>query len=149
MKDLLLLVEQCSLSIRTNQSLRARNLITQTRESLLSEKQELEDAIESLVEEQKRLKEDTSSKQKIFSDASRTHEEVVAKKTKMDKPTFATVENILLQYEISPARYHGGKLNGVDCRELMSKAKVIFPEIEAALHSIEHPQRCSSETIEQ
>ena len=54
-----------------------------------------------------------------------------------------------MQYEIPPARYHGGKLNGVDCRGVMSKAKVIFPEIEAALHSIEHPQRCSSETIEQ
>jgi hypothetical protein len=39
--------------IRINQSLRARNLTAETRESLLSEKQELEDAIESLVEEQK------------------------------------------------------------------------------------------------
>jgi hypothetical protein len=41
------------------------------------------------------------------------------------------------------------KLNGVDCPALMSKAKSIIPEIGAVLHAIEHPHRCSSQTIEQ
>jgi hypothetical protein len=50
------------------------------------------------------------------------------------------MENILLKYEISPARYHGGKLNGVDCWEFMSKAKDICSEIQAMLLSVDHPQ---------
>ena len=59
------------------------------------------------------------------------------------------MENILLKYEISPARYHGGKLNEVDCRELIYKAVMIFEEVEELLLSIDHPQRCSSHTIRQ
>jgi hypothetical protein len=39
------------------------------------------------------------------------------------------MENILLKYEISPARYHGGKLNEVDCRELIYKAVTIFERL--------------------
>jgi hypothetical protein len=31
----------------------------------------------------------------------------------------------------------------------MSKAKLILPEVEVVLHSIEHPYQCSSQTIEQ
>ncbi len=123
-----------------NQSLRERNLSAESKESLHAKRQELDDAIESLVKEQKRLKEDATSKRKIFYAAAKAYKEIQAQKTKLDKPTVATVENILLAYNISPARYHGGKLNGVDCRELMSKAKQILPEIEAALHSVEHPQ---------
>lgn len=101
------------------------------------------------MEEQKWLKEDATSKRKIFYAAAKAYKEIQAQKTKLDKPTVATVENILLAYNISPARYHGGQLNGVDCRELMSKAKQILPDIEAALHTVEHPQRCSDQTIEQ
>ena len=66
---------------------------------------------------------------------------------KLDKPTTTTMKSILLNYQISPARNHGGKLNGVDCRELMSKAKEIFREIQALLLSIDHPQRCTSDNI--
>ena len=82
-------------------------------------------------------------------EASKALKELQSKKTKLDKPTIATMENILLKYEISPARYHGGKLNGVDCRELMYKAVMIFEEVEELLLSIDHPQRCSSHTIRQ
>ena len=57
------------------------------------------------------------------------------------------MENILSNYEISPARYHGGKLNGVDCRAFMSKANEICSEILAMLLSVDHPQRCSDENI--
>ena len=82
-------------------------------------------------------------------EASKVLKELQAKKMKLDKPTIAAIENILLKYEISPARYHGGKLNGVDCRELMYKSVPIFEEIEQLLLSIDHPQRCSSHTIRQ
>ena len=57
------------------------------------------------------------------------------------------MENILSNYEISPARYHGGKLNGVDCRAFMSKANDICSEIQVMLLSVDHPQRCSDESI--
>jgi hypothetical protein len=38
---------------------------------------------------------------------------------KNDLPVAEGIENILLQYNISAAAYHGGKLNGVDCQELI------------------------------
>ena len=57
------------------------------------------------------------------------------------------MESILSNYEICPARYHGGKLNGVDCREFMSKAKAIFTEIQVMLLSVDYPLRCSDDTI--
>jgi hypothetical protein len=57
------------------------------------------------------------------------------------------MENIFLKFEVSLAKYHGDKLNGVDCREVMSHAKEPFCEIQELLLSIVHPQRCSNETI--
>ena len=135
--------------VRLNQSLKGRNLTQEDREALLAQRQEIDDEIESLTQEQKRLKADASAKRKAFMEASKVLKELQAKKTKLDKPTIATIENILLKYEISPARYHGGKLNGVDCRELMYKSVPIFEEIEQLLLSIGHPQRCSSHTIRQ
>jgi hypothetical protein len=32
------------------------------------------------------------------------------------------MENLLSEYGITPAKYHGGKRNGVDCREVFSNA---------------------------
>ncbi len=69
------------------------------------------------------------------------------KKNKSDTPTIAAMENIFSQYEISPAKYHGGELNGVDCCEVMTKAKVLFRDMISLLLSISHPDRCSDETI--
>jgi hypothetical protein len=34
----------------------------------------------------------------------------------------ASIEVLFEEYNITPAAYHGGKLNGVDCREVMGKA---------------------------
>jgi hypothetical protein len=110
------------------------------KDSLQTQKQELDDEIEWLSQEQKRLKANASDKRKTFLDTSKALKEDQAKKTKIDRPTTATMENILSNYEICPARYHGGKLNGVDCRELMSKAKEIFGEIQAMLLSVDHAQ---------
>jgi hypothetical protein len=44
---------------------------------------------------------------------------------KIDLPVTTEIENILLQYNISAAAYHGGKLNGVDCQELICLSKLI------------------------
>jgi hypothetical protein len=136
--------------VRLNQSLKGRTQTQEDREALLAQWQKIDDEIESLIQEQKRLKTDALAKRKAFMEASKVLKELQAKKnTKLDKPTIATVENILLKYEISPARYHGGKLNGNDCRELMYKSAPIFEETEQLFLSIEHPQRCSSHTIMQ
>jgi hypothetical protein len=58
--------------------------------------------------------------------AKKQHQSVRAKKKKMDMPIYSHVENILKDYNISAAAYHGGKLNGVDCREFIRLAKSHF-----------------------
>jgi hypothetical protein len=133
--------------VRVNQALKNRNLAEEERNALQTQRQELDDEIEALSQEQKRLKADASGKRKTFLESSKALKEEQAKKTKLDRPATATMENILSKYEISPARYHGGKLNGVDCREFMSKAKDICSEIQAMLLSVDHPQRCSDQNI--
>jgi len=135
--------------VRINQSLKDRTLSVENKNALLAEKEGLDNAIADLMEEQKYLKEDAAVKRKAYTAAAKAHKDIQGKKTKSDTPTVAAVESILLNYNISPARYHGGKLNGVDCWALMSKSKLIMPEIEGALHFIEHPHQCSDQTIEQ
>ena len=124
-----------------------RKFSEEERDSLQTQWQELDNEIEAFSQEQKRLKADASGKRKTFLESSKALKEEQAKKTKLDRPATAIMENILSKYEISPARYHGGKLNGVDCREFMSKAKDICSEIQAMLLSVDHPQRCSDENI--
>ncbi len=70
-----------------------------------------------------------------------------AKKTKLDRPTTTMMENILSNYQISPARYHGGKLNEVDCRAFISKANDTCSEMQVMFLSVNHPQQCSDEII--
>jgi hypothetical protein len=62
-------------------------------------------------------------------------------------PAFAEIENILLEFGITAAAYHGGNLNGVDCRELIKQAKPIFERVKASLLSVSHPNRCSEDEI--
>jgi hypothetical protein len=79
--------------------------------------------------------------------ASKALKEVQKAKIKLDVPTIATMENIFLEYKMSPAKYHGGKLNGVDCHEVMLQAKSLFFNIKTLLLSISHPDRCLDDTI--
>jgi hypothetical protein len=64
-------------------------------------------------------------------------------------PVFSEIENILLEYGITSAAYHGGKLNGVDCRELLSRGKSIFECFKGCLLAVSHPGRCSDDIIVQ
>jgi hypothetical protein len=57
------------------------------------------------------------------------------------------MKNIFLKYSISPAAYHGGKLNGVDCQEVMKQAKPLFSDIISLLLSVSHPDRCTDDVI--
>jgi hypothetical protein len=59
----------------------------------------------------------------------------------------AGIENILLQFNISAAAYHGGKLNGINCHELIHLAKQNFPLYEANLIATTHPDRCIDDVI--
>jgi hypothetical protein len=38
----------------------------------------------------------------------------------------AANKGVFLQYEISPSKYHGGILKGLDCHEVMSQVKSLF-----------------------
>jgi hypothetical protein len=53
----------------------------------------------------------------------------------------------LLRYNIPAAAYHGGKLNGIDCHELIHLAKQLFPIFQAYLVAVDHPDRCSDDVI--
>jgi hypothetical protein len=61
--------------------------------ALLAQWQEIDDEIESLVQEQKRLKADALAKRKAFMDALKVLKETQAKKTKLDKPTMLQFYN--------------------------------------------------------
>ncbi len=45
------------------------------------------------------------------------------------------------------ASYHGGKLNKVDCWELIRLTKEFFPLFPAQLLAVSHSDRCSSNII--
>ncbi len=62
-------------------------------------------------------------------------------------PLFAEIENILLEFGITTAAYHGGKLNGVDCCELLKLAQDIFECFKVCLLSVSHPGMCSENII--
>jgi hypothetical protein len=60
---------------------------------------------------------------------------------------FSHIENIFKEHNISAAAYHGGKLNDIDCHELLKLAKPIFSHLETQLHSVTHPDRCIDDEI--
>ena len=78
--------------------------------------------------------------------AKKHHQSVRGKKKKTDMPIFSHIENILKEFNISAAAYHGGKLNGVDCREFIRLAKPIFCAL-IHLLSVTHAGRCSDDMI--
>ena len=66
----------------------------------------------------------------------------------METPVLIDLENILKEKNISAAAYHGGKLNGVDCHEILSISNTIFDfEIKPYLCSIQNPGRCAEDKI--
>ncbi len=107
--------------VHLTQALKPENLIQNKRDSLLAQRQ--------------------------IAEASKALKDIQSKKSKIGTPTIATIENIFLKFEVSQAKYLGGKVNGVDCRELMSHAKDLFFNIQEFLLSIAHSQRCLDETI--
>ena len=103
--------------------------------------------ITAMIEERKALEVDQTLKRKNAGNAKAALKKVRENKKKIEMPAFAEIENILLEFGITAAAYHGGNLNGVDCRELIKQAKPIFERVKASLLSVSHPNRCSEDEI--
>jgi hypothetical protein len=81
-------------------------------------------------------------------EAKKALDDIRSKKGKIDTPLRAEIENILKEYYISSAAYHGGQLNGVCCRCLMDKSRDTFDVIEnMLLQSPAHDSKCSDDEI--
>jgi hypothetical protein len=100
-----------------------------------------------MVEQRKNLEKDVLLKRKVLAEKKKGFQEILKRKKKIDMPVTADLENILNSYIIMAAAYHGGKLNGVDCHELIWLTKEIFPLVKAQLLAVSHPDRCSSNAI--
>ncbi len=114
---------------RLNVSLRATANLQPHRESLITRIQEINARIKALEQQEKQLKADATAKQKALTDAKSALKKIQSEKTKLDIPVVAGIENIFLSYNIAPAAYHGGKLNGVDCCKVMKLAHSLFSDI--------------------
>jgi len=133
--------------ININQALKARGLLEEHRTELLEEKIEIDGIIDRLVEQQKVLKGDLSEKRKALAEAKSALSKTKVKKRKIELPTVASIEALFEDYNISPASYHGGKLNGVDCREVLGRASELFPQIRDILLAVQHDDRAPEEII--
>ncbi len=116
--------------------------------SLTLQQSELDAGIQALVQQRKDFESDVTAKRKALAAAKVKFKEVRAKKKKLETPLLSEIQNTLLEHNISAAAYHGGKLNGVDCHELIQLEKVLFRKIETGLLSSSNPDRCSNNTIE-
>jgi hypothetical protein len=112
---------------------------------LQEQKMELDTMIADIVRDRKALESDITLKRKAVTTAKASLKAIREKKRKVDMPVFSDIKNILLEYDITAAAYHGRKLNGIDCHELLNLAKPIFERVKNCLLSISHPERCSDE----
>ena len=129
-----------------SQTLRQRGLTEERIGSLVAERRQIDERIAALQAQKESLEKELGQKRKSLSEARKELKKIQSDKTKIDLPTVAGIENIFLNYSISPAAYHGGKLNGVDCREVMAKAAPLFNDIKQLLLLVRHPE-WSSEDI--
>jgi len=130
-------------------SLRGRELSNEQRIRYTLERDNKDREITQLIQQRKDIEKELTSRRKVLAQKKKDFQELVKKKKKIDLPVTADLENILNGYNITAAAYHGGKLNGVDCRELIRLTKEILPLFQAQLLNVSHPERCSSDTIVQ
>jgi hypothetical protein len=116
---------------------------------LLLEKLDLERRIDQLIADRRQMEKAVQAGKKEVTNKKAALKEAGAKKQKIEKPVHTEIELLLNKFNISAAAYHGGKLNGVDCRRLMHNAFTIFSEIENILLSIQNPERCTDIAIRQ
>ena len=140
----------CNLRLRRKNiqlELNNKTINAQNKDEISREKNDIDTNISSFIDNRKELELEISTKRRILGEKKKDVQNIQKEKKKIDRPVSAEIENILIQYNISAAAYHGGKLNGVDCRRLIIKAKEIFPRFQLYLHSIDDPDRCPEEII--
>ena len=128
--------------------LKRKTLTVDERHDLTQQKTELDAIITSLITQRKELEKQATERRKGFQEAKAALKKMRDKKSKSEKSLIAEIENLLIQHNITAASYHGGKLHGVDCRELIRLSKDLFPAIEQILLTSNHPDVCDSFTIE-
>jgi len=100
--------------IHLTKELKKQNQDPKIISDLHQQQQELDAVIAGMVQQRKNLEAEQSLKRKSSATARSQLKTIREAKRKQDIPVFADIENILLEYGISAAAYHGGKLNGVD-----------------------------------
>jgi len=111
----------------------AKKLQADEKNALIAGKRDIDNRVKILVNERKIIAANVALKRKSFAASKKKVRDLGAKKCKLDKPVRAEIQNILAEFHISSAAYHGGDLNGVCCRRLMANAGSIFTRIEAYL----------------
>jgi hypothetical protein len=128
-------------------ALNVTGISVEEHESLVMQQKEIEQNIQALLEQRKRLELDVTQKQKKLTDARAKFKDVRAKKKKAETPILAELENILIEHNINAAAYHGRKLNGVDCCEFVQLSDLLFDKFEAVLLATTSLNRCSDDVI--
>ncbi len=128
-------------------ALKARGMSMEERQNLTLQQIALDNTIAGLVAQRKHLEQDISQKRKKLTEARAKFKDVRTKKKKGETPILAELENILMQHNINAAAYHGGKLNGVDCREFVQLSHTIYQQFEIYLLSTNSPNRCCDADI--
>jgi hypothetical protein len=127
-------VEKAQLNVMA----RRRGLSQEQVRSLNEQREELDWSIAALDAQQKLLEKDASTKRAALSEAKKALKKIQSEKKKVDFSVVAMIQNLFERYEIKPAAYHGGKLNGVDCREVMKQASNLYNDIQTYLLTISH-----------
>jgi hypothetical protein len=115
---------------------------------LLILKNNLETQIDQLMDEKKLREKNVATGKKDLSSKMATLKSVTEKKSKIEKPIHTEIELLLSEYNISAAAFHGGKLNGVDCRRFMHHASSIFSDVLTLLLQSENLDRCTDVVIQ-
>jgi hypothetical protein len=139
------LVMRCNSKSELLKALKAMNITEADHASLEQQQRDLQECIRALVNRRKALQSDLSMKRKALAAARAKFKQVQWKKKKIE--TLFLAKKMLLQHNISAAAHHGGKLNGIDCCELIQLTKQIFGKIETYVLSSSNPDRCSDNTI--
>ncbi len=108
----------------------------------------METQIDQLMDEKKLREKTVATGKKDLSCKMAILKSITEKKSKIEKPLHAKIELLLSEYNVSAAAYHGGKLNGVDCRRFMHHASSIFSDVLTPLLQSENPDKCTDAVIQ-
>ncbi len=136
--------------IHVSKELKRRGQATQIIIDLCEHLQQLDEVVTAdMVQKRKNMEAELSVKRKNAANSKLELKNIRKAKLKVQMPVFPDIENILLEYGITSEAYQSGKLNGVDCHELLSLGKTIFECFNGCLLSVSHPGRCCDDIIVQ